>query len=33
MQTFTFTVDGQTYIIEASSYHDARIQLDALLNT
>jgi hypothetical protein len=31
METFTFTVNGQTYTITASSYVDARAQLDTLL--
>lgn len=31
MQTFTFTVNGQTYTITASSYIDARRQLELQL--
>lgn len=31
MQTFTFTVDGKTYNIEAASYKDARMQLEEIL--
>jgi len=32
MQTFTFTINGQTYNITAANYLEARAQLDALLN-
>lgn len=31
MQTFIFTVANKEYTIEASSYQDARQQLDVLL--
>lgn len=31
MQTFTFTVNGQTYEIVANNYQEARQQLEALL--
>lgn len=32
MQTFTFTVDGKEYTIEATDYRQARVQLEELLN-
>jgi hypothetical protein len=33
METFTFTVNGQTYTITAANYVDARAQLAELLKT